>query len=84
MCNTLTESGELSEQQSGFRKGHSTTTCLVKFLDVVYCNMDNGIVSGVLFFDPRKAFDSVDHNILLFKLAEIGLEDNFVKLIDNY
>ena len=84
MSNCLTESGALCEQQSGFRKGHSTTTCLVEFLDHVYTNMDNGNICGVLFLDLRKAFDSVDHEILLIKLEDIGLGDSYVKLIDNY
>ncbi len=80
----LTVSGALSDQQSGFRKGHSTTTCLAEFLDVVYTNMDNAKYSGVLFLDLRKAFDTVDHEILLCKLETVGLGQSFVNYIGNY
>ncbi len=80
----LTVSGALSDQQSGFRKGHSTTTCLAEFLDVVYNNMDKGKYTGVLFLDLRKAFDTVDHEILLFKLESVGLGISFVNYIENY
>ncbi len=42
-----------TECQSGFRKGHSTTTCLLDFLDGIYNDMENGMVSGVLFLDLK-------------------------------
>ena len=80
----LTVSGALSDHQSGFRKGHSTTTCLAEFLDVVYKNMDEARYSGVLFLDLRKAFDTVDHEILLHKLKTVGLGASFVNYIGNY
>ena len=72
-------SGALSEHQSGFRKGHSTTTCLAEFLDVIYV-----IYSGVLFLDLQKAFNMVDHHILLCKLEEMGLGEIYVNLLENY
>ena len=43
-----------NDAQSGFRKGHSTTTCLLDFLDGIYNDIENGVVSGVLFLDLRK------------------------------
>ena len=68
----------LSQQQSGFRKGYSTGTCLVNFLDEIFSGIDTGVPSGVLFIDLRKAFDTVDHSILLDKLHSYGLKSTAV------
>ncbi len=38
--------------------------------DTLYENMDNGQLSGVVFLDIRKAFDSIDHTILLQKMND--------------
>ncbi len=46
------ENNLLTENQSGFRKGHSTGTCLVDFLGNIYSNIDKGGLCGVLFLDP--------------------------------
>ena len=57
----LRSGGRLVESQSGFRKGHSTAMCLIDFLDRIYRGMDEGLWSGVLFLNQKKAFDTVDH-----------------------
>ena len=84
MYSDLTVSNALCDQQSGFRKGHSTTTCLAEYLDTIYENMNNNKISGVLFLDLRKAFDTVHHHILLCKLEEIGLGQSYVDYIEAY
>ena len=58
-----------SEAQFRFRKGHSTTTCILSFLNEVYLNMDAGKYTRVVFLDLKKAFDMVDHSMY-------GLSDN--------
>ena len=62
----------LDDEQSGFRNGHSTATCMISILNGIYENMEKGGGSGVIFLDLKKAFDTVDHNILLNKLKNIG------------
>ena len=47
--------------QMGFRKGFSTGTCLVSFLDEIFKGLDQGRPSGFLFLDLKKAFDTVNH-----------------------
>ena len=48
------------------------------------CNIDKGMVSGVLFLDLKKAFDTVDHEILLKKLRWYGVETPTVNWFRSY
>ena len=66
--NIQTSQKLLSEAQFGFKKYHSTSTCVSKLLDVIYRNIDNGTLTGVVFLELKKAFDTVIHEILLKKL----------------
>ena len=80
----LTECEVLSKAQFGFRKVHSTTTCILNLLDYLYKCMDNGKLVGVVFLDLKKAFDTVDHDILLKKLYKYGLSVNAVDWFSSY
>ena len=66
----LTENSLLSKFQSGFRPKHSTATALIQMYDEWLENMDNGKLNGVVFLDIKKAFDSINHHILLNKMNE--------------
>ena len=66
----------LSTKQFGFRKGISTESALINFADEVLLNMERGKLCGAAFLDLTKAFDTVDHGILLSKLSAIGLSGN--------
>ena len=59
--------------QSGFRKRHSRETALIKIVDDLLFNLDNDRVSGLVLIDYCKAFDMVDHLILLQKLEAYGV-----------
>ena len=59
----------IHECQSGFRHKHSCQTALVKLIDQrMYC-IDHGELVETLFIDFRKAFDMVDHSLLINKLS---------------
>ena len=58
----------LHKSQSGFRKNHSCNTALINLVDKWLSNIDKGEINGAIFFYLRKAFDKVDHTILISKL----------------
>ena len=64
----------LTNKQYGFRSKHSTVSALSNFtLHGVLHNMESGKFCGAFFLDLSKAFDTVDHNILLTKLSNLGI-----------
>ena len=65
----------LSAYQCGFRKCHSTEFAALSFSDNIRRNMDQGQLTGAVFIDLRKAFDTVDHAVLLDKLSNLGIVD---------
>ena len=56
------------ELQSAFRSGHSTESALIRLTDQILFNLDEDKLSGMAFVDFRKAFDVVNHQLLLTKL----------------
>ena len=46
--------------------------------------MDKGLYTGVVYFGLRKAFDTIDHNILLSKLSRYGVNDIELKWFESY
>ena len=64
----LCENDLIYIRQSAFSSKHSTETVLIKIFDDLLFNLDNDSVSGMVLVDYRKAFDMIDHTLLLKKL----------------
>ena len=70
--------------QSGFRSKHSCVTALTKLVDEILKDMDKGNYTGVLFLDFTKAFDMVNHAILLSKLKAYKFDNLVLKWLSSY
>ena len=69
----LEEHGVLCKQQHGFRKKRSCETQLLEFTDELFANMDRGQQTDILVMDFAKAFDKVNHSVLLLKLSHYSI-----------
>jgi Reverse transcriptase (RNA-dependent DNA polymerase) len=74
----------LVEQQHGFRPFRSTITNLLCFSNFVSNHLDAGVQVDVIYTDFEKAFDRVNHKILLSKLYDIGFSLKLIKLFASY
>lgn len=74
----------LSNNQYGFRKNVSTTDAIVKFVDLIYKCIDEDANIVAIFADLSKAFDCVDHDLLLKKLNYLGIRGNALLWIASY
>ena len=69
------KTGLLYKLQSAFHAGHSTESALISLTDQILFNLDEDKLSGMVFVDFRKAFDIVDHQLLLGKLCLYRVSD---------
>ena len=80
----LEEQNILTSKQFGFRPRLSTVTALMHFTDTILQNLDNGSMTGVVFLDLTKAFDTVDYDLLLRKLRAIGVDAQALRWLHSY
>ena len=74
----------LSVRQSGFRPNHSCHSALTRIVDKWLSSINDNLMSGAVFLDMQKAFDLVDHTILVKKLEVYHLGDNVLKFFNSY
>jgi hypothetical protein len=80
----LENKGLLSDNQYGFRGKRSTKLALAKLVPDIQNALADGQYCVAIFWDLKKAFDTVDHNILLKKMEHLGIRGNILELIKNY
>ena len=80
----MEENRLLSQSQFGFRLKRSTSTALIAFTDQVLESMDKGCVTGTVFLDLRKVFDTVDHLLLINKLKSLGVAGKSLEWLRSY
>lgn len=84
ILNYFNENKLLFKSQYGFRPKHSTEFATLELIDRLVSIMNNGDIPLSIFIDLSKAFDTLDHNILLAKLKFYGLNDKSLKLLSSY
>ena len=77
-------SSPLHPMQFGFRSNHSTETANCFFIEKVKALLDRGGVVGAVFLDLKKAFDTINHEVLLSKLHKFNFSLDAIKWIESY
>ena len=80
----LNDNSILSEHQFGFRKSHSTASALLDCTNSWYVNMDRKMFNLVVLLDIKKAFDTVNHDILVRKLELYRINGSALTMIQSY
>ena len=80
----FSENNILYKKQFGFQKQHSTNHAIVHLVNKILKSFESNCYTLGVFIDLTKAFDTVDHNILLKKLFHYGVRGNNLKLLQSY
>ena len=73
-----------SKFQCGFRKGFHAQHCLLTMVEKCCKTLDEGGETGAVLTDLSKAFDCIDHNLLIVKLNAYGFEKTSLEFIHSY
>ena len=73
-----------TKQQSGFRKGYNTQQCMLKMMEKWKRSVNEGKVFGALLTNLSKAFDCLDHDLLIAKLNAYGFSLPALRPINDY
>ena len=80
----FTDNNIISQYQYGFRKGKSTQQAIFDLTKYIYSGLNNKKIVGTICLDVAKAFDSINHDILLYKMSKIGFSDNALLWFRSY
>ena len=74
----------ISRNQSGFRKFFSADSCLSYLSNKIVTCFESGFYTGMILIDLQKAFDTVNHDILLKKMEFVGFSEETTKWFKSY
>ena len=80
----LDKHNNLYKFQSRFRKYHSTDFCLPYLTGKISKGFDSGLLTRMILTDLQKAFDTIDHNILLLKMPSLGFSREVIDWYKSY
>jgi hypothetical protein len=80
----LSKNKVIDDHQFGFTKGSSTEIATIHLLSQVYNHLDQGKETSVIFIDLTKAFDSIDHTLLVNKLKKVQLPSLLFRVLQSY
>ena len=80
----IDEAGLFNKHQHGFRRGRSCLSQLLEHYQLILQGLEMGHGVAVVYLDFCKAFDKVDHKIVLEKLMALGISGNLFKWIGNF
>ena len=84
LINFIEKNGILSKHQYGFRKNRSTEHAIIEMVDKITKAIDQEKYTVGVFLDLSKAFDTIDHRILIRKLEYYGIRGITKSLFENY
>jgi len=74
----------IHQSQYGFQKGKGTDQAIAKVTQFIHKSLDNNKKCATVYLDLFKAFDTIDHNILLHKMEQLGLRVRALQLLRSY
>lgn len=74
----------LHHSQYGFRQGKVKDQAIANLTQFIYKSLDNNKKCATVYLNLAKAFDTVDHDILIIKLKQLGICGNNLKLFTSY
>ena len=84
IMNHLDDNNLLTPFQHGFRSKHSCETQLISFTQEIFDNLEKGKQTDLIVMDFSKAFDKVDHNLLIYKLMKLGINKPVTSWISSF
>ena len=84
ISNFIETNNYLDDKQGGFRKNHSTINTIANLSNDIFNGINNREMTLSCFIDMAKAFDTVNHQILLQKLSKLGIGNTLFNWVKNY